>query len=183
MSNRLLPPLLQTEQYAQTVYTDCPPGRHAPMPRRLAALRERQHRFWETPIPVTIILDEPVLLRAVGGRHTLNEQLCHLHDLASRDEVNLVITPLATAGGLLAQPCTLLTIPAHDHPHTGDGDSLVLLETPTGGGLSDDSDHIEYYRRQISTIRQIGLHGEAALNAVQQAMAEPGTDRHLSLIQ
>jgi transcriptional regulator with XRE-family HTH domain len=94
-----VPALLQTEAYARAVATAT--GGAPPVPdlvdRDLEIIGERQRRVLDGAAPrLTVILDEAVLRRPVGGPKVLAAQLDHLIALADRADVRVV--PFAHGG-------------------------------------------------------------------------------------
>jgi hypothetical protein len=49
-----------------------------------------------------VVLDEPALRRAFGGRAVMAAQLCRLHDAASDDRVTLQILPFSAGAHMTA---------------------------------------------------------------------------------
>lgn len=83
---RLVPGLLQTEAYARVLLKD-----EDALDNRL----RRQEILHRDPPPViSIIVDETVLYREVGGPEVMKEQLEHLHELSLTGKVQLQIAPI-----------------------------------------------------------------------------------------
>src|ERR1017187_4756636 len=114
--NRLVPGLLQTEDYARAVMR-AGRSREAPeaIERDVAARMDRQAILArQNPPLLWCVIDEAVLRRPVGGAETMREQIKHL--AAAADSVNVV----------WAAPPLAVT----EHP--GADGSLTILE-PTPG--------------------------------------------------
>jgi len=113
----LVPGLLQTEEYARCLIEGwgaiMPTTSPATMARRLEVRTIRQ-RLLEQPrsLPISLVLDESVLLRRIGSPGTMVRQMVHLAELATLPNVALHVLPL---GG----------------EHTVGPGSFVLLEFPS----------------------------------------------------
>jgi transcriptional regulator with XRE-family HTH domain len=114
--NRLVPGLLQTEDYARAVMRAGRP-REAPetIERDVAARMDRQAILArQNPPLLWCVIDEAVLRRPVGGAAAMREQIKHLVAVADSVNVVLQVLPLAIT----------------EHP--GADGSLTILE-PTAG--------------------------------------------------
>lgn len=95
----VIPGLFQTEDYArelsvawQTVDPTSPP---AVLDRFVRARMRRQERLTHEPVlELSVVLDEAVLLRKVGGRAVMRAQLERLADVADLPHVDLRVLPL-----------------------------------------------------------------------------------------
>lgn len=95
----LIPGLLQTEEYARVVISvilEQPPD--AQDVTDLVELRmDRQERVLhgDNPPECHFLLDEPVILRAVGGKDVMRRQLRHLQEQAEESNMTVRIVPLS----------------------------------------------------------------------------------------
>jgi transcriptional regulator with XRE-family HTH domain len=97
-STSLVPGLLQTPEYAGALVGSVPGVPTAIRQRRVELRRRRQRLLTrERPPTLTMVLDEAVLHREVGGRAVLAGQIAHLLDMARRPHVRLQVLPF-TAG-------------------------------------------------------------------------------------
>jgi Domain of unknown function (DUF5753)/Helix-turn-helix domain len=95
----VIPGLLQTEGYVrrldaafQTIVPTIPP---AAQERFLEVRMRRQERLTsDPPLQLSVILDEAVLLRGVGDRGVMRDQLARLADVAEQPNVHLQVMPL-----------------------------------------------------------------------------------------
>lgn len=92
----LVPGLLQTPPYARALVGSVP-GVPAEVRERRVALRLRRQELLDRPAPPTlsIVLDEAVLHRAIGGRDVLAGQLEHLLAVSRRPSVRLQVLTFA----------------------------------------------------------------------------------------
>jgi hypothetical protein len=102
------------------------------MTRRIQARLRRQRILAGDSAPrVTFVLDESVLLRRLGDRRVMRDQLAHLIEAAALPNVSLHVLRLADT-----------------HP-VGGGGGFVLLQFPPVPGIGPASDvvHIEQLGR------------------------------------
>jgi len=91
--------LLQTPDYARAVIeahmgstVGLPPGK---IRQRVQTRIERQQMITgERRLPVTVVLDQSVLLRRVGDERIMREQLDHLIEMSERPNVRIQVLPL-----------------------------------------------------------------------------------------
>ncbi|WFE27680.1 helix-turn-helix transcriptional regulator [Solwaraspora sp. WMMD791] len=133
----LIPGLLQTRRYAEEVhgvptdYIDDEEKR-----RRVEVRMERQSLLTRPRAPhLSVILNEAVLHRLVGGREVMIEQFEHLLDLTRRGNISIRVLPFTAGvhGGMAAStPFALLTFPAD--PQSGEPlePPLAYVDTLTG---------------------------------------------------
>jgi transcriptional regulator with XRE-family HTH domain len=93
----VLPGLLQTEQYAREVIRShvlmAPPAR---IERRVQVRRTSQEILSRNDPPeITVILDEAVVQRVVGGPEVHRGQLLHLLEISERPNITLQVLPFA----------------------------------------------------------------------------------------
>jgi hypothetical protein len=112
---QVVPGLLQTEAYAQAVeqwshsIEVIPPSR---VEARVEARLARQAVLTrETPLRLSIILDEALLLRRYGDAAVMCEQLQRLQELAGLPNLSLQILPLDGPHPIAAGSFTLLQFP------------------------------------------------------------------------
>jgi transcriptional regulator with XRE-family HTH domain len=117
---QVVPGLLQTEAYAQAVEQRShsteviPPSR---VDARVEARLERQSVLTrETPLHLSVVLDEALLLRRYGDAAVMAEQLQHLEELLVLPNLTLQVLPL-------------------EGPHPIATGSFTLLQFPLAGGI------------------------------------------------
>lgn len=117
---QVVPGLLQTEAYAQAVEQRShsteviPPSR---VDARVEARLERQSVLTrETPLHLSVVLDEALLLRRYGDAAVMAEQLQHLQELSVLPNLTLQVLPL-------------------EGPHPIATGSFTLLQFPLVGGI------------------------------------------------
>ncbi len=101
-----VPGLLQTEEYARQImslYQGVVPTPPGILERRVEVRMTRQNvLIRDPPIELSVVLDESVLLRTVGGRDVMYAQLLHLADLAQLPNVELRVLRLGDAPPVVA---------------------------------------------------------------------------------
>lgn len=92
---RLVPGLLQTEQYARRLFTtSSTPRTDAELEREVVVRMTRQRRLTnEQPVELVAIVDESVLHQPVGNADTMFAQLTRLVEATSLPSVTLHVLP------------------------------------------------------------------------------------------
>ncbi|GII77949.1 transcriptional regulator [Sphaerisporangium rufum] len=110
----VVPGLLQTRRYAEAVIGAADP--HKPKERiaRWAEFRLHRQRVLsgDCPLRLSVILDEAVFYRAVGGPEVLRDQLGHLVDLAQCSTISIRVLPFRAGVGASPEgPFTIFDMP------------------------------------------------------------------------
>ncbi|MGI5526848.1 helix-turn-helix domain-containing protein [Streptomyces syringium] len=131
-----VPGLLQTRAYGEAIAA--PPGQRldaATSERYLNVRRKRQELLLKpSPPAYHVILDESVLLRAVGGPAVISDQLDHLLEQAEAPHFTLQVLPLAS-GGFSAANSSFLILGA------ADPDLDVIYSEQVSGALFLEQPH------------------------------------------
>lgn len=94
----MMPGLLQTADYARVLFERFYRGRRdveAVVRRHVAVRLARQERLTiERPLKLSVVLDESVVMRPLGGRDVLTGQLVHLAEVAELPNVRIRVLPL-----------------------------------------------------------------------------------------
>lgn len=126
-----VPGLLQTEEYARAIHTAHqqvvldPPG---VFQRRVMVRMIRQQVLTSRnpPLQLSVVIDEAVLLRMVGGGDVMFGQLRHLAEMAQLPNVELRILPLQSDTSLKVDSFTLFGFSSEDE--TGKLGDVVSTE-------------------------------------------------------
>ncbi|GGP12685.1 helix-turn-helix domain-containing protein [Nonomuraea glycinis] len=98
----VIPGLLQTADYARAVFEGEPGAMSGEVEKAIKARLQRQIILSQAnPPSLSVILDESVLLRCIGGPEVMTAQLAYLLDMMARPYVTVRIVPLSarsTAG-------------------------------------------------------------------------------------
>lgn len=153
--------LLQTEEYGRAVLRAlAPEARPRTLERFLEVQRRRQDRLYDTaePLQLSVVLDEAVLHRPVGGPDVLRGQLARLLDDGQRDNIDIRVLPLSTGAHRgIAGPFVLL-----DYPDTPDHD-VVYLEGHIGDVYREKAGEVATYSALFRSLAEQALGcGESA---------------------
>lgn len=131
--NDIVPGLLQTELYARHImsaYSQVEPAPPGVIERRVRARTQRQQVITRDPPPeLSILLDESVLIRRVGGESIMNEQLMRLARVAELPNVTLRILPIAADHDLLMPSYSIFGFGTEADP--------LIPDVVTGEGLQN----------------------------------------------
>ncbi|MFD7280471.1 helix-turn-helix domain-containing protein [Streptomyces sp. NPDC059862] len=162
-----VPGLLQTPDYTRAVVERGLPVAPSHEVRRRVELRTRRaqllHRA-DAP-QLWAIIDESVLLRVLGSRAVMREQLEHLVEMAQRPHVSVQIVPLdVTNASAPAIPITYLRFDGLDLP------DVVYLEHIRSANFLEDRDETEEYRVALDRLADEALTPRASLELLRETM-------------
>ncbi|MER6561208.1 helix-turn-helix transcriptional regulator [Streptomyces sp. NPDC001027] len=149
-----VPGLFQTPAYARAVVERGLPSATSREVERRVELRTRRTELLRRPDApqVWAILDESVLLRVLGSREVMREQLAHLVALAALPHVTVQVVPLdVTHASAPAIPVTYLRFPGIDLP------DVVYLEQIRSATFLEDRDETEEYRVALDRLADEAL--------------------------
>ncbi|WP_200209908.1 helix-turn-helix domain-containing protein [Micromonospora coerulea] len=158
-----VPGLLQTEAYAREIYR-ITAGEDA-IERKVAARLRRQdvlHR--EAPVRLSVVLNEAVLLRAVGGPAVMAAQISHMARLAQLPNVTIHVLPF-NAGGHPAMSTPYVILGFADAADA----SVVYLENLTMGLALEDVAHVHGYSLLHEELCRMALDPAASLTRLEDA--------------
>jgi len=167
-----VPGLLQTADYAaaliRTAVPDLDPDE---VDRRVAFRMSRQALLTRPVAPpeFTVVLNEAVVRRPVGGSRVMVEQLTRLIDVGELPNVSVRVLPFAAGGhrGVLSGPFVLLRFPA-DREERDPEPPVVYMENPTGALYLDKPQEIDYYAAAFSDV--LGRTDETASRELMAAV-------------
>lgn len=149
---QVVPGLFQTADYARAVYRAARPGDGAAAIERHVRLRlDRQRKVLgrTPPARIVAVLDEAVLVRAVGGPAVLAEQTAHLRGLDRHDHVEIrVLTAGSGAHAAMLGAFVLLDFADPDDP------PVAYLEAEVGARYLEEPAQLDTYRRICDLIYQ-----------------------------
>jgi len=164
--NSVVPGLLQTESYCRAAIQQGLAPLERPDPaiveKRVSARIRRQDLLErQDPPRLSVVLEESVLRRSIGGRDVIRLQISRLIDVARMPFVTLRLIPFAkTDQIILTTPFTVLSF-------VEDPD-LVYLETATGG-VYEHEDEVQLYRNIFEQLLRASLDAEATVAALREA--------------
>jgi transcriptional regulator with XRE-family HTH domain len=102
-----VPGLLQTEEYARAIITAhqqvvLMPPRIFDRRVQVRMIRQQVLTTRNPLLELSVVLDESVLLRKVGSKEVMFQQLCHLAEVAQRPNIELRVLPLQSETSLKA---------------------------------------------------------------------------------
>jgi transcriptional regulator with XRE-family HTH domain len=164
-----VPGLLQTPAYARSVVERGLPSAPAREVSRRVELRTRRGELLQRPDAPQLwaIIDESVLLRVLGSREVMREQLDHLVTMAQLPHVSLQIVPLdVTNASAPAIPVTYLRFGGLDLP------DIVYLEHIRSATFLEDRDETEQYRVTLDQLADDALSPRESLTRLKETIAQ-----------
>lgn len=128
-----IPGLLQTEDYARrliaafrAVDPTVTPRAHE---RSLQVRMLRQARLTQEPaLQLSVIMDEAVLLRGIGDRVVMRDQLAYLADVAESPNIELRVLPLSRNAGLHGASFVIMSFGSREAPEAAVLGDVVSTE-------------------------------------------------------
>ncbi|MFG2515694.1 helix-turn-helix domain-containing protein [Streptomyces sp. NPDC048584] len=164
-----VPGLLQTAAYTRAVVERGLPNVPSGEVRRRVELRMRRAELLqrEDAPQIWAVIDESVLLRVLGSRAVMREQLEHLVTLAGRTNVTVQIVPLdVTNASAPAIPVTYLRFGGLDLP------DVVYLEHIRSANFLEDRDETEEYRIALDRLADEALKPRDSVDLLQRTIKE-----------
>ncbi|GAA2442596.1 helix-turn-helix transcriptional regulator [Streptomyces glaucus] len=164
-----VPGLLQTASYTRAVVERGLPNASAGEVQRRVELRMRRAQLLSRPDAPQLwaIIDESVLLRVLGSREVMREQLAHLVKMAGQPHVTLQIVPLdVTNASAPAIPVTYLRFGGLDLP------DVVYLEHIRSANFLEDRDETEEYRLALDRLADEALTPRESLRLLRGTMEQ-----------
>ena len=164
----LVPGLLQTEAYARTILGGIPPESSPDIERRLEFRLKRQELLSDPEAPqFSVVLDEAILKRPIGGPAIISDQLQRLIDATSLPNITLQVLPFAA--GVHAGLDGEFTILQYRDPADPD---VVYLETAAGQRYDESSDVARRYNLIFDQLQEAALKPEESVHALTDAIRE-----------
>lgn len=151
---QIVPGLLQTEQYAREIIHSTllitPPGE---IERRVQVRMTRQQVLDnDNPLNLSVVLDEALLLRQIGGAEVMRGQLRRLVEAADRSNVELQVLPnSAGAHPAFTGEFTILAFPELIAP------DVVYLENMTSNVYVEQEAEVYRYNLAFDGLRSLAL--------------------------
>jgi hypothetical protein len=157
----LVPGLLQTADYARTVIRAELPDASPTEVERRTELRMKRQRDEARP-ELSVVLDEAVIRRVVGGHATMRAQLERLVADAEAPGLTLQIVPFgAGAHASMIGSFSILMFPDPVDP------PVVYLES-RAGSLYVEGDDAEAYVRLFGTLQSAALSPQASMDMIHE---------------
>ncbi|MET7852017.1 helix-turn-helix transcriptional regulator [Streptomyces avermitilis] len=164
-----VPGLLQTPAYTRAVVQrGLPTASAVEVQRRVELRTRRQEMLQRADAPrLWAIIDESVLLRVLGSRDVMRDQLEHLITMAQRPQVTVQIVPLdVTNASAPAIPVTYLRFDGLDLP------DIVYLEHIKSANFLEDRDETEEYRLTLDRLADEALDPHESLNLMRATLEQ-----------
>lgn len=164
-----VPGLLQTPAYTRAVVERGLPTASAGEVQRRVELRTRRAELvtrQDAP-QLWAVIDESVLLRVLGSREVMRDQLARLVETAQRPNVTVQIVPLdVTNASAPAFPITYLRFGGLDLP------DVVYLEHIRSANFLEDRDETEEYRVALDRLADEALTPQESLALLRKTMQD-----------
>ena len=130
----VIPGLLQTEAYSRQideVFKEVSPTTPPAVHEKFLQVRARRQRRLteEPPLRLSVVMDQAVLLRAIGDREVMRGQLAKLIETSGLANVQLRILPLAQNSGLVGASFAILSFGDHQEPGASSLADVVSTES------------------------------------------------------
>ncbi|MBT2456300.1 helix-turn-helix transcriptional regulator [Streptomyces sp. ISL-86] len=159
--------LLQTEEYARALFGLRRPGFSEDEVERLVAARlARQKLLRQHPAPLlTVVQEEAVLRRPIGGKMVLRRQLEHLLEVGSLRNVEIQVMPIAVEehSGLAAS-FTVMRLK--------DGTTVGHNEVQLASRLITEPKEVQILDMRYGMIRAQALTPRASLTFIEKVLGE-----------
>jgi transcriptional regulator with XRE-family HTH domain len=165
----LVPAFLQTAAYGEAFLRGAvSPGRHRPfsdhdIAKRIEVRARRQQLLSIDPgMRYTVVIDEAALLRPLGGRQVMREQLNYVIQATERPGTEILLLPLERGAHPGQQGrFTILTLPQEQVS------DVVYIDSLAGQLFVETPDEVERYRTIFSDLRQTALDASASVEALR----------------
>jgi len=164
---RLVPGLLQSEEYARAVFDNSIPIlTDDQLIAQVVARIERQQLLCNRPsVAFSFIVEEAVFRRRLGGREVTRSMLDVVLELTSRRNVTLQVMPLeADSHGCLDGPVQLLETP--------EGKRLAYSEGQQNGRLIAESKGVSLLQLRYDTLRSQALNPRESRGLLERLRGE-----------
>ncbi|UNS97519.1 helix-turn-helix domain-containing protein [Streptomyces tubbatahanensis] len=167
---QVVPGLLQTHPYAEAVVAGAlPEATAADIERRVQVRLRRQDRIRDerSPLRLWAVLDESVLRREVGGKHTMAEQLEYLNEMSQRPHVTLQVMPFSMGAhpGVNGQYAIL------EFPDASDS-TVIYLEGVTSDLYLEKANDVQKYSVMYEHLRAQALNPDQTREFIEKVAKE-----------
>ncbi len=139
----VIPGLLQTADYARALFASAAVTRTGPHIERLVKFRvdrqaiiTRDHK----PLELSVVLDESALLRPIGGRQVMADQLRHLTEIGRRPNIDIRVLTFDAGNPVSSHAFTIVDFPwPDDH-------GMVYLDLVSGGLFREPLNEVDAHR-------------------------------------
>lgn len=160
----VVPSLLQLPEYASAIIGSTPVPEDDFVQVRVQTRMVRQAVLGRVPPPVLrVILDESVLLRRIGDRHTMRRQMLRLVEVGESPSTTIQVLSLDSgAHPALSGTFAVLEFEDGELPR-------VFCDDLTGGTLRDRDEDVQRYSSCFEMLRELALDPQQSLDLIQRA--------------
>lgn len=161
----LVPGLLQLPEYTSALMKACGVAPADAQARVAARLGRQAILARDEPPELSLVIDEMVLRRPLGGRRLMARQLHHLIEMADRPNLTLQVVPLACGGHSGLDGAFVLFDFDRLPPvvHLEHRISSIFLEKP---------DQVDVFRREADTLARSALSPVESVKLIAQVAVE-----------
>ncbi|MEU8249945.1 helix-turn-helix transcriptional regulator [Nonomuraea sp. NPDC048916] len=162
----IVPGLLQTPKYAETILSGKPGVRPDQVEEAVQSRMARQALFRrDDPPTLWAVLDEGILHRPVGSEDVIREQLAHLLEMAHTPWVTIQILPYSamSTAGLLGGFMIAMTRGRPD---------AAYVDSPILGRIWDQPPEVEALRIRYQTVRSEALPQSLSLERITKRLEQ-----------
>lgn len=172
-----IPGLLQTTEYARALYRELQPDRSSVEIDRLIALRDARKRIFERDVRYSVMIDETALLRPVGGRGVMSDQIDALHKAVADARCDLRVLPLSLGFHAILQGS--FTILGFDDAANTD---TVFIENVEAAVFQDRPDAVKRFGELFDSAATLALHGADLDERLERAAHDFATDSEIRVL-
>ncbi|WP_129306356.1 helix-turn-helix transcriptional regulator [Streptomyces sp. L2] len=160
-----VPGLLQTEEYAKTMFTVRRPRRGESEIEQMATARMARHKIFDrAPAPtLSFVIEESVLQRPYGSVHVLRGQLEHLRLMGENPNLEIQVMPTRTMDHAGADgPFTLMTPQG--------GEQVAYVESQGNGRVITDRETVRGFAVRYGILRAQALSPADSLRHIEKLL-------------
>ncbi|MYU21864.1 helix-turn-helix transcriptional regulator [Streptomyces sp. SID8352] len=160
-----IPGLLQTEEYARTMFASWRPRRSERETEQMVSARMTRHKIFDrAPAPtLSFVIEESVLERPYGDAEVLRGQLEHLRLVAENPNVEIQVMPTRTTDHPgAAGPFTLMTPEG--------GDQVAYIESQDRGQVITDKESVRGMAVRYGILRAQALSPDESLRHIEKLL-------------
>ncbi|MCP3816746.1 helix-turn-helix domain-containing protein [Streptomyces sp. A3M-1-3] len=160
-----VPGLLQTEEYARTMFTVWRPRRHeAEIEQMVAARLARRALFDRKPAPtLSFVIEEAVLQRPFGGVQVLRGQLEHLLLVGDNPNAEIQVVPTRVTDHACVDGAFTLMTPQG-------GEQVGYLESQGNGRMITDRETVRGFAVRYGILRAQALSPRDSLRHIEKSL-------------
>ncbi|WP_431996430.1 helix-turn-helix domain-containing protein [Streptomyces fungicidicus] len=161
----IVPGMLQTEEYARTMFTVRRPRRNESEIEQMVSARLARHKLFDRkPSPVlSFVLEEAVLQRPIGGVEVLRGQLEHLLLVSENPNVEIQVMPTRAVDHAGVDGPFTLMVP-------DGGEQVAYLESQGNGRVLTDREAVRVIAARYGIIRAQALSPTESERLIRQLL-------------